>query len=30
MKLTMEDVMNQLPKIVGPAFEDYLRRFGFD
>ncbi|HAP4933759.1 TPA: HK97 gp10 family phage protein [Enterococcus faecalis] len=30
MKLTMEDVMNQLPKIVGPAFEDYLRRFGFE
>ena len=29
MKITMDEIMEQLPKIVGPAYEDYLRRFGF-
>lgn len=29
LKLTMEDVKEQLPKIVGPAYEEYLKGFGF-
>lgn len=29
MKITMEDIMSQLPAIVGPAYRDYLKSFGF-
>lgn len=29
LKITMEEIMSQLPKIVGPAYEEYLRGFGF-
>ncbi|MGL9971563.1 HK97 gp10 family phage protein [Enterococcus sp. DIV1420a] len=28
LKITMEEIIGQLPAIVGPAFEEYLRRFG--
>ena len=30
LKLTMEEIMEQLPKVVGPEYEAYLRKFGFD
>ncbi len=29
LKITMEEILDQLPKIVGPAYEEYLRGFGF-
>lgn len=29
LKLTMEDIMDQLPKIVGPKYHEYLEGFGF-
>lgn len=29
LKITMEEILGQLPKIVGPAYEEYLRGFGF-
>lgn len=29
LKITMEQIMDQLPKIVGPAYKAYLERFGF-
>ena len=29
LKITMEEIIGQLPKIVGPAYEEYLRGFGF-
>lgn len=29
LKITMEEIISQLPKIVGPAYEEYLRGFGF-
>lgn len=30
MELTMEDVIGQVPTIVGPGWKEYLRSFGFD
>lgn len=30
LKITMEEIMDQLPAIVGPAYRDYLTKFGFD
>lgn len=30
LKITMEDIMAQLPSIVGPMYQSYLRKFGFD
>lgn len=29
LKITMDQIMDQLPKIVGPAYKAYLERFGF-
>jgi len=29
LKITMDDIMGQLPAIVGPAYEEYLKGFGF-
>lgn len=29
LKITMDQIMDQLPKIVGPAYREYLERFGF-
>lgn len=30
LKLSMEEIMDNLPAIVGPAYRDYLKKFGFD
>ena len=29
MKITMDEIMDQLPAIVGPAYKEYLMKFGF-
>lgn len=29
LKMTMEDIEAQLPKIVGPKYQEYLKTFGF-
>lgn len=29
LKITMDDIMDQLPSIVGPAYKSYLEEFGF-
>lgn len=29
MKITMDEIMDQLPSIVGPAYKEYLMKFGF-
>lgn len=29
LKITMDEIMDQLPAIVGPAYRDYLKSFGF-
>lgn len=29
MKLTVDEIKDQLPKLVGPAYKDYLKRLGF-
>jgi len=30
LKITMEEIMSKLPMIVGPMYQDYLRKFGVD
>lgn len=30
LKVTLEEVMEKLPSIVGPAYEEYLKGFGFE